>query len=347
MSIGVGLSVGTELTGARVLTNSRLNTLRQCQRLHYYKYMLGVRPVGRTLPLRFGSLIHAGLEAWSKAKHGEPQLEAALAALDAAIAKARQANEPFDEFDVVRARVLMTGYHYRWADDDLDWIAVEQPFSIPLRNPATGRLSPLWEVRGKMDGITRRRSTGEVLVAERKTSSEDIGVGSPYWSVLTLDGQVSIYLDAARQLGHDARGVLYDVVGKPGLQPYKATPPEKQKRKADGTLYANQRERDETPAEFEARLVEHVAEQPDRYFRRGKVVRFEDEVEEGRFDVWQLAQQLRESERAGRFPRNTTACRRFNKLCEFFPVCSRQASIDDETMYRRVSSLHPELDDEE
>ncbi len=59
-----------ELGGARVLTNSRLATLRTCARLEHYKYRLGYRAVERAKPLRFGSLIHDGLEAWSKGISG-------------------------------------------------------------------------------------------------------------------------------------------------------------------------------------------------------------------------------------------------------------------------------------
>lgn len=350
------MSVAAELAGARVLTNSRFAALRTCQRLHHYKYGLGYRPVERAHALRFGSFVHAALEAWSRAERGDTQLAAALDAIETAVVRARRDNEEIDAYDVARARALVGAYDTRWVDADLEWLAVEAPFAVPLRNPATGRPSPLWEVRGKMDGIAREVSTGYVYVVERKTSGEDIGLGSTYWSVLTLDAQVSIYLDAARTLGHDARGVLYDVVGKPGLKPYEATPPEERKytskpsKLADGTvrpagsLYAGQRERAETPEEFEARLTDHVAENPDRYFRRGEIVRLEDEVEEARFDLWQLAQQLRESERAGRYPRNPGACRAFRRMCAFFPVCSRQGSLDDTTLYRRLDNVHPELE---
>lgn len=349
------VTVNVELDGARVLTNSRFNALRACQRLHHYKYGLGYRPVERAHALRFGSLVHDGLEAWSRAERGDAQLEA----LETAVVRARQQNETIDDYDLARARVMLTGYHYRWVDEDLEWLAVEEPFAVPLVNPATSRAARLWTVRGKMDGIARERSSGFVYVVERKTASGDIGIGSTYWSKLTLDAQVSIYLDAARVLGHDARGVLYDVLGKPALKPYEETPEAERKyttkpsKLTDGTvrpagsLYAGQRERAETPVEFEQRLTLHVAENPDRYFRRGEIVRLADEVEEARFDLWQLAQQLRESERAGRYPRNPGACERYGRLCSYFSVCSRQASLDDQTLFRKVKHVHPELEVED
>lgn len=63
-----------------------------------------------------------------------------------------------------------------------------------------------------------------VYVVEHKTTSLDIGPGSQYWRRLTLDDQVSNYVAGARALGHEPRGVLFDVVRKVNLKPYLATP---------------------------------------------------------------------------------------------------------------------------
>lgn len=331
-----------ELTGAWILTNSRIVARQTCQQLEHLRYQQGIRPVRSAHALGFGSLVHDGLEAWSKAPRGDEQLTAALAALDAAVSNGQRGNQSLDPYDVARARVMLTGYHERWVDDDLEWVAVEQPWSMSLRNPASGKASRLWKLAGKFDAIARDEK-GHIYVVERKTSSSDIGFGSSYWARLTVDNQVSMYLDAARANGFDARGVLYDVLGKPKLQPATATPLEKQKRKADGSLYANQRERNETPQEYEARLVDHLAEQPARYYARGPVVRLENEVQKIRKELWDIAQQLRDSQRADRFPRNPNACERYGRLCEMFAICAGQGSADDTLSYRRVTNVHPEL----
>lgn len=344
------------LAGARTLTNSRMTARRTCQQLEYLRYQRGYRPVRRARALGFGSLVHDGLEAWSKAERGEAQLDAALAALETAVVRSHRENDPIDPYDAARARVMLTGYHERWVDDDLEWLAVELPFKMELRNPATGRTSRLWEVEGKFDGITRRIATQWMFVVERKTAGVDISAGSTYWQKLDLDSQVSIYLDGAHAAGYDVRGVIYDVLGKPQLKPYKETPEadrrytEKASKSKDGTvrpagsLHANQRERDETVEEFEARVIEEVAKQPDKYFRRGEIVRLDAEIEAARTDIWQLANQMRESERRGWHPRSPNACERFNRMCEFFPVCSGRASLDDPMLYRKLTNVHPELE---
>lgn len=69
-------------SGLPVLSASRLRTARSCQRLHKFEYIDGIRPAVDAEALRFGSLVHAGLEAWWRAPEDQ-RLEAALAALTA------------------------------------------------------------------------------------------------------------------------------------------------------------------------------------------------------------------------------------------------------------------------
>ena len=179
---------------------------------------------------------------------------------------------------------------------------------------------------------------------EHKTASVDVSPGSDYWKRLRLDGQVSIYFDGARSLGFDVEGCLYDVLAKPGLRPYKATPLESRRyTKSTGKLDARQHEFDEEPAEYLARLIDAIAEKPVEYYARGEVVRLDAEVQEAGFDIWQLGKQIREAELAGRFPRNPDACVRYGTTCAFFDVCTGVASLEDESRFTRSRKMHPEL----
>jgi hypothetical protein len=72
-----------ELSGSselELLTASRLSSFRACARLHYFRYHLGIRPAVESDTLRFGTLVHLGLEAWWKANEGE-RLDAAMNAI--------------------------------------------------------------------------------------------------------------------------------------------------------------------------------------------------------------------------------------------------------------------------
>jgi hypothetical protein len=321
----------------RILTNSRLKTARSCQREHLFRYELGYRPVEDAHALRFGSLVHLGLEALFLAVMAglpvQAWLEAALAAVQAEA----------DLFDRVKAEEILRGYFYRWKDEPYEVLAVEAKFELPLINPATGAPSRTWRLSGKLDLVVRDLRDGLVRIMEHKTSSEDVTPGSIYWKRLRMDGQVSVYYDGAASLGHEVTGCVYDVLAKPGIRPLKATPQGSRKYKANGELYANQREQDETPEEFRIRLVEAISENPAAYYQRGDVVRLESEMEEARFDSWQTAQQIQEALRLGRSPRNPDACVRFGRTCPFFAVCAGDAQLEDESLFPRLDDVHPEL----
>ena len=317
-----------------LLTASRLKTARACQRLHLYEYIQGFRPARDAEALRFGTLIHLGLEAWWRGS--DNRLADALQVLELAEA---------DAFDLARARAMVVGYDARWlADADLYAIvAVEARFQAPLVNPDTGRASQTWEIGGKLDVVVRELSTGRYGVVEHKTSSEDVRPGSDYWKRLRLDGQVSIYYAGAQVLiGQPIDFCLYDVLSKPSLKPLKKTA--ELKFKKDGTPYANQRLEDETPEQFEARILEDIAADPSGYFGRSEVVRLDGEVAEAMADVWQFGRMLRENDLRGFYPRNVDACIRFGRPCPFFGVCAGEASLDDPELFRRTETTHPELD---
>src|SRR5690606_28569274 len=143
-----------------LLSISRMKSARACLRHHKHRYLDRVRPVEDADTLRFGTLFHAGLEAWwLAAQAGEPRLEAALAAVEGEA----------DPYDRARARALLVGYDARWCLVPMEVLGVEVEFKMPLVNPATGRTSPLWTMGGKVDAIIRDE-LGRVLVVEHKTS---------------------------------------------------------------------------------------------------------------------------------------------------------------------------------
>lgn len=318
----------------QVLTNSAMKCLRRCHREYDFAYEQGVRPMTEADALRFGTLMHLGLEAWwLAAKSGADQLDAALSALVGAA----------DQYEETRAREMLIGYHARWCDEPLDVIAVEKEFRAPLINPETGAPSRTFQLGGKLDVIVTDRRDGRVYKVEHKSSSEDIGVGSSYWKRLTLDPQISTYYAGARELGYDVAGCIYDVLAKPGQRPLKATPEDARKFTAKGVLYANQRDKDETPEEYAERIRASIVENPDKFYQRGIVVRLESEERDAAFDRWQTSRMLREAQLSARWPRNPDNCVRYGRMCSYFGVCTGTESIDDPTLFRRTSNVHEEL----
>jgi hypothetical protein len=250
-----------------------------------------------------------------------------------------------DPFDLARAAVMLTGYHHRWSDDMARYevLAVEAEFRAPLVNPDTSAPSRTWTLGGKLDVVVRDLEEQRNVVVEHKTATGDVGPGSDYVKRLRLDGQVSVYYAGGDALGFPIGACLYDVLLKPAQRPLKATPVESRKFTKAGALYATQRDRDETPAEYHARVLEAVASDPNSYFVRADVVRLEAEMRDAMADVWGLGKVMLESGRAGRYPRNPDACVRYGRTCEFFGVCTGEASTDDPGLYRHGEQVHPEL----
>lgn len=269
-----------------------------------------------------------------------------------------------DPFDLARAETMLVGYSARWYDEPYEVLAVEAEFNAPLRNPQTGAESRTFRLGGKIDVIVRDRRDDRVLNVEHKSSSEDITAGSFYWRRLTLNTQISTYVVGARELGHEINGTLFDVLGKPQLRPsdvplvddsgvkivldaggvrVRTKDGKKWRETADSAQGYVLQTRPETVDEFRARLELAIAEEPERYYRRGIVVRLEDEEREAAYDAWQTATIIRESRAAGRFPRNPDSCQQYGSPCAYFPVCSKQASLDDASRYVRDERLHSEL----
>lgn len=334
-----------------LVTVSRMKTFRRCAREDLYKYEFGYRAATEAEALRFGTLMHLGLETWFKSG---ADLEQTIEAMRAGVAA--------DEYELVRAEELMRGYHFRWCDEPMTVLAVEQQFRADLRNPETGGKSRTFDLGGKVDAVVQREDG--VYIVEHKTTSEDIGLGSPYWERLRIDAQVSVYFAGAKSLGYDVVGCIYDVIRKPTIRPkqvplvdedgvkivldksgarVRTKDGKKFRESADAALGYELQSRAETADEYRTRLRADIAENPDRYYQRGTVVRLEEEERDAAFDNWQTAELIREANRRGRHLRNTDSCMRFSRACEFFQVCTGAASLEDESRFRRTEHVHEEL----
>jgi hypothetical protein len=368
-----------------LLTNSAAKKFLDCPQAYYLSYERLIRPIAASEPLTFGDLMHKALEAWWNAAQVAPATPCdgcgGAACVECMGCGYRGPSEwlrsafhvlavDTDPWRRATLESLMIGYAARWwrmrwegAPYDgapIEVLAVEQEFAGPMSNPATRGESKTWQRGGKIDVLVRVRTdllptntdpaptmaSLPVWVVEHKTSSEDFSAGSPYRARLRLDTQVSGYHVGARLLGHEqVAGVLYDVIGKPGLKPLKATPIDKRRyTKREGRLDARQRETDETVPEYQARLLDDIAGAGGGYYARFEVVRLADEEEAAARDTWMVAQAIRDAKRLNRWPRNPGACSKYGgRACEYLPICVGDATENDGTRYRRAETAHEEL----
>lgn len=315
----------------QTLTHSRMACNRACPRRHWLRYEQGIVPEEEPFFLRVGSAFHYALEQIENGS--DPDAVAAL--LD---------DRVWDDYDRALVVAMVEGHLKRWAGEPFETVAVEQVFrDMPIINPDTGATTPVWTLSGKMDRIVRLPDSRKALW-ERKTTSRDISPGSDYWVSLEMDQQLSIYALAARHIGYDIATVIYDVTLRPALRPLKATPEESRKYTKAGALYANQRDRDETPEEFYERVAADIAAKPDKYFVRQEIARFEDDLVECMHEVWMQQLEIRQNQRSGYWRRNPGAC--FTPFrCDYVSIC-RSRDLRERTPFgfKRIEDVHPELE---
>lgn len=328
-----------------LLTTSRLRMHRACPRQHWYRYELGRVPQGpEAQALAFGTAIHAALEAWWRAWQTLDGIGALEAARDALPVDT-------DPYVTATAHALTIAYHARWARwaASVQVIGVEQAFTAPLLHPITGKAARTWRIAGKLDGLLRL-ADGRVAILEHKTTSSDARSGSDYRRRLTLDPQVGTYFEGCEALGTPADVCVWDVLQKPAIRPLRATGEIKLKK--DGQPRAGQRLSDETPEEYQARLIESLGETgPEGALSHVEVHRFDSERSTHRWALWHTVREIEGARTAVQdaggdvraVPQNGDACTRYGSPCPYLPVCEGTASITDDTRYRRLPVVHAEL----
>lgn len=218
------------------ISASSYDAWHTCSRYWYWKHLVGLVPVREEGARRFGTMYHAGLEAWWAAMDGGDvpwrDKDAALVAALKAIVEDAAKHPDSDRFEVARARAMMVAYHARWYELEFeayrDGPSVEVWFNLPLVDEDGREVPGGWRVTGRKDAI-KRFSDGRIKPVEHKHSSSDISTGADYWARLEVDTQVSVYVDAAQRMGVETDRLLYDVSRKPAAKPLLATPEDRRK----------------------------------------------------------------------------------------------------------------------
>ena len=276
--------------GSRTTTLSigAITSFLSCRRKFWFRYIEHLEPLQRARPLGMGSAVHKGIELLLD---GKPPDEVEKGVLDAYSDEdlATDQYAPFDRLtavEILRAFTQNVDYR-RW-----DVKGTEQYFNISLGHG--DRVHSLW------DGVIA--FGGKLFILENKIVADN---GPDYQHRLLWDTQAGYYLLAAKEEGLEEKygmpvaGILYNLVRKPSIKPYKATPVEQRKYTQpkfakhepckgkgcgdcgknncnnppdtpDGKmlvepprLYANMNERDERPVEFAARVADWYRAQMD------------------------------------------------------------------------------------
>ncbi len=311
------------------LTTSQVKCFCTCRMRYKLEYVDMLKPVETPKALELGTLYHRGLEILLK-----------TGSVDRAIAEMRKeirydVDPVADEFTFVTVKQMILAFERSSGWHEWEIISIERPFEV-----STGYAKRLL---GKIDGIAR--FDGNNFLIEHKTTSQWGTDGSTYLHNLLWDEQSTNYLYAHNRMLEDGsiiveavRGVFYCIVEKPTIRPYKATPFEQRKYKKDGTLYANQHEADETPADFECRLAEWYTAEPRVHTHL--VYRTPEEIAERIHDFNMTLKDIAACERDETFYRNPEACRILP--CPYRPKCLEN-SPDSDCLFVKKAARNEEL----
>ena len=242
-------------TKPTILTASSLACLFGCARKYYLSYIEGWRRVRADEALRLGSGFHKGLEARANGMTYPLAMREVMQEVG---------NESVDAIMAGTISALLGGYYVRYATDK-DVMTVEPEREFAVKFPFLRGVV----LCGKMDGVVTF-ADGRVGIIEHKTTSQDIGVDADYWQYINRD-QIALYKAAMERDGKRVDTIIYDVVRKPMIRPFKATPPEKRKYTKDGKLYANCHDADETADSWTERVSKEIAEKMDAYYARKEI----------------------------------------------------------------------------
>jgi hypothetical protein len=318
-----------------LFTASRSSCLLACQRKHYWRYEIGLKPVSECAAFRFGHAWHTAMENRWKGMDFEANLAASVEGVE------------FTEFDAATLSGLLAGYYACHKDEPVKELFPEVEFRYALPGSRT------FDAAGKIDGLGML-TDGRLALVEHKTTSDEVGPDSDYWLRLRFNGQIYQYVSAARTLGWDVALVLYDVTRKPMIRPLANVPtldeagfkivlgPDGQRVfKKDGSPYqtANKEKGEviqgapETADQYGERLAQDTLARPEFYFARREVPVLDQDMAEFETQRSEMARQilyLRAASRKAMKPEHAWArnCGHDCRFCEFAGFCMQNISVD-------------------
>lgn len=299
------------------ITNSLINTARDCWHKYYLEYVRRLTPKVIAPYFVWGSMCHLCDEGSRKRVPVDVETTIAQLRSESILPGTPvEVLEQFERFSLLLPLVLDGFFLAHHVEDEFyENITVEQKFEIPI--PGVNG----YVLRGKIDGIIRDIRTGEILVRELKTAAQ---TGATYWNRLPLDLQIRIYVFAAQEgYGFHTNRVMYDVWKKPQAQEklYEGESAEEWAQRV-GIIYLR-----DCKKQFERKIIEVSQKRVDNL----------------PYDLRVFIQELEFHESHARYPQHHPGSRKGG--CDYFKVCTHGEEADWvlREFYTRKNK-HPELE---
>lgn len=302
-----------------VLTHSKRQAFRACRRAYYYRFEQRLVPRIERSVKRRGTAFGLILQKLAEAEMAEqvdiqpsPDTVVDLALGDYYHDQNPNSQEEADELEFEMAALYALALRYV----EIYGLAGRREISYEraLVNPKTGRASRSFLLGGKIDGI-RVIGPERALVIEDKLVSQ---ITKTTIENLPLDEQTSEYVDALLWRGWS------------GEAEFRWTRWPSIKRKKDENL-----------AQFVERFIADLHEREDFYFVKESLLFPTDQLDDFRRERWQIAKDILECRRSGRWYKNPTRCDIYRGGCQYSPLCLNRPGAMD--LYRVAEVDNEEL----
>lgn len=298
---------------------SNLQTWMSCREMARLSIVEGWASIFSGMPLVYGSLSHGVLKQVYRYLRTNPKSLGIQEPVHALIRKSEKElmlehpNPPSslletkEEACAILAGTLPTYFDKWWAEDTaVKWDMVEDKFAVPI----TMRDSTVVPLTGTFDATFKKRGGTWLFETKNKARwSQKIG------SLLPLDLQLGIYL-TVMEMKYKVRptGVKYNLMRRPG----------------------ERRGKNETLADYAARIGTNCAKDPDHYFERIEMELFKAEHEEHVARTTRLVQEFYEWWKTEDHSHrdlmwNSGSCETKYGECHYLSLCAD----NDTAMYRR------------
>jgi hypothetical protein len=215
-----------------------------------------------------------------------------------------------DHIDTVKLRAMMRAYFELHKEEEFTPEEVEWEFEAPIINPATRRKSRTFHLRGKIDGLVNKH--GDRWLLEHKTATR-------IPQAKELDFQTILYTYACGCNAKPISGVIHNYMIKTTSQPRKG----------------------ESLGDFEKR-IQDMYTSGDK-FHRIHEHRVYQHINKIMGTVWWVMQQINQCRKTNQWTQNFTACRQYQRDCDYLPLCVSGSMSAAHTLYRVAKSKHEEL----
>lgn len=262
-----------------------MSIARSCWMKYKWRYVDRLTPIKKSTALSLGTVVHQAFDMYYNGFTNNEVTQFIINTMDEQIAKA----SPTEAEDLVVAKYTAMGMWMNYPTKDLtcfEEIKPELEFRI--------KIAPGVVFVGRVDGLVTHK--GNRWVRELKTTGLPF---SQFERRARTSPQATGYVYAAKKLGEDVQGIIYDYIKKPLLR----------------------KNQSEDMHAFGTRIMKDYRERPGLYFRRHYVYR--NPVELAMFEQGMLDQvkEIKRRWKSQEWYRNQDQCWNFNAECPYMKIC--------------------------